>query len=185
MDVNGQIAFEGDSYIPQEILKLKERFKIRNVLETGSQYGSTLKWFTENFDLAQGCEPNNEFYEIAKDKGLNVCNQYSLDFLIMSGTSIGCKSNALIYIDSHWHDTPCPLKDELKLIAELKINPVICIHDLKVPDKDFGYDVYDYELCFEEIEPLLPAIYPDGYEYHYNEFADGANRGIIFIYPKQ
>lgn len=93
--------------------------------------------------------------------------------------------NVLIYIDSHWHGTPCPLKDELKLISELEIKPIICIHDFKVPGKDFGFDAYDYELCFEEIEPYLNDIYKDGYDYHYNEDAGGAYRGIIFIYPKR
>jgi hypothetical protein len=179
--MNGQLPFEGDTFIPVEILKLKKKFRIKNVLETGSQYGSTLDWFNANFPVAIGCEPNKEFFDIAKGKGLNVYNRYSLDFL---STSIGYKSKTLIYIDSHWHDTPCPLKDELKLIAELNINSVICIHDFKVPNKDFGFDEYDYALEFSEIESLLPAIYPNGYEYHYNTEANGANRGIIFIYPK-
>ncbi len=41
MDVNGQHPFENDTYIPIEILKLKEKFNIGLVLETGSQYGAT------------------------------------------------------------------------------------------------------------------------------------------------
>lgn len=184
--MNGQLPFEGDTFIPQEILKLKERFELHSVIETGSQYGSTLDWFDSNFNVAFGCEPNEEFFKIAEDKGVNVYNQYSLDFLSrIKGEEIANLENTLIYIDSHWHDTPCPLKDELTLIAELDINPVICIHDFKVPGKDFGFDVYDYELCFEEIEPYLKAIYTKGFEYHYNLEANGANRGIIFIYPKQ
>lgn len=178
--MNGQLPFEGDTFIPIEILKLKERFGIKFVFETGSQYGSTLEWFTKNFNHANGCEPNENFYDIAFSKNVMVYNVDSIKFLSMfeySGTP-------LIYIDSHWHDTPCPLKDELKLIAELNINPVICIHDFKVPNKDFGFDEYDYALEFSEIESLLPAIYPNGCEYHYNTEANGANRGIIFIYPK-
>lgn len=182
MDVNGQVAFEGDTFIPQEILKLKERFKIKEVLETGSQYGSTLKWFSDNFNKANGCEPNEEFYSVCKSKGLNIMNEKSLFFL--SSFFYTKTDKILIYIDSHWHDTPCPLKDELKLIAKLNINPVICIHDFKVPNKDFGYDEYDYVLELSEIENLLPAIYPNGFDYHYNTEANGANRGIIFIYPK-
>lgn len=181
MDVNGQHPFENDTHIPKEILKLKERFKIETVLETGSQYGSTLVWFKENFAYAYGCEPNHEFYSIAKGKGVMVHELTSIEFLPIYKNI----PDPLIYIDSHWHGTPCPLKDELKLISELEIKPVICIHDFKVPGKDFGFDAYDYELCFEEIEPYLNDIYKDGYDYHYNEFADGAYRGIIFIYPKK
>ena len=185
MDVNGQIAFERDTFIPKEILKLKKKFNIKNVLETGSQYGASLEWFDNNFDLALGCEPFEEFYNIAKKRAKNVFNQDSIDFLTgIKGYKNTYINNTLIYIDSHWHGTPCPLKDELVLIAELNINPVIVIHDFKVPNKDFGFDAYDYELCIEEIESLLPAIYPNGYKYHYNTEADGANRGIVFIYPK-
>lgn len=183
--MNGQLPFEGDSYIPKEILKLKERFKITHVLETGSQYGATLQWFSEHFTHAVGCEPNKEFYDIAKAKELMVVNEKSIPFLYNYMTYPTWQPNVLIYIDSHWHGTPCPLKDELKLISELEIKPVICIHDFKVPGKDFGFDAYDYELCFEEIEPYLNDIYKDGYDYHYNEFADGAYRGIIYIYPKR
>ncbi len=187
MDVNGQHPFENDTYIPIEILKLKEKFNIGLVLETGSQYGSTLKWFHDNFKLAQGCEPNKEFYDIANSKRVLLYNIDSIEFLgtLKRSNFLKDGSTPLIYIDSHWHDTPCPLKDELKLIAELNINPVICIHDFKVPNKDFGYDEYDYVLEFSEIESLLPAIYPNGYEYHYNTEANGANRGIIFLYPKK
>jgi len=179
--MNGQLPFEGDTFIPIEILKLKKKFKLHSVIETGSQYGATLQWFKENFINHSGCEPNEEFYQIAKAKGVNVYKMYSIAFLQRFEGNL----KTLIYIDSHWHDTPCPLKDELKLIAKLNINPVICIHDFKVPNKDFGFDEYDYALEFSEIEPLLPAIYPDGYEYHYNTEANGANRGIIFIYPKK
>lgn len=183
--MNGQLPFEGDTFIPQEILKLKEKFDIHIVLETGSQYGSTLEWFDKTFAHAVGCEPNEEFYKVAKAKKLMVFKEYSLDFISNYFKHIIWNPPHLIYIDSHWHNTPCPLKDELKLIAELNINPVICIHDFKVPNKDFGYDEYDYALEFSEIESLLPAIYPNGYEYHYNTEANGANRGIIFIYPKK
>lgn len=178
--MNGQLPFEGDTFIPVEILKLKERFGIRNAFETGSQYGATLEWLSNNFH-AKGCEPNDEFFNIAKSKGVNVFKEYSIDFL---GKYNGY-NDVLIYIDSHWHDTPCPLKNELKVIAEININPVIVIHDFKVPDHpELGFDSYDYELRFEEIESLLHDIYPEGFDYHYNSEANGAMRGCVFIYPK-
>lgn len=179
--MNGQLPFEGDAFIESSILQLKYKFGIKTVLEAGSQYGSTLRWFMDKFDNAFGCEPNKNFFDICLQKNLILYNEDSLAFL----KRFEGYENLLIYLDSHWPGTPCPLKDELKLIAEMKLNPVIAIHDFKVPGKDFGFDVYDYELCFEEIEPYLSAIYPNGYEYHYNTEANGANRGIIYIYPKQ
>ena len=183
--MNGQLPFEGDTFIPKEILKLKQIFGIENVVETGSQYGATLEWFINNFNKAVGCEPNNEFYNIAHKRcGIAVFNEMSIDFI--NGFEYG-DQRTLFYIDSHWHGTPCPLKEELDLIylESLKKEPVILIHDFKVPDHpEFGYDIYDYELRIEEIESLLNKIYPNGYGHHYNEYSNGANRGIIYIYPK-
>lgn len=174
-------SFEGDTYIPLEILKLKERFGIKSVLETGSQYGFTLKWFKENFLYAQGCEINIDFYNYCVEQGLSVIHGKSIDAINAFGHC------GLFYLDSHGFGQPCPLKEELKMIHRVTIGepkPVICIHDFKVPGKDFGYDTYEYELCFEEIEALLKEIYPEGFDYHYNTEANGAKRGIIFIYPK-
>ena len=186
IDVNGQEPFEGDTFIPLEILKLKEKFSIQNVLETGSQYGSTLDWFDRYFNFAEGCEPNKDFYNIAKSKNLDVKNIDSIEHL-KNHKPNAKKLTTLFYIDSHWHDTPCPLKDELELISTFKINPIIVIHDFKVPNSTtLGYDVYDYELKFKEIESLLNKIYSKGFDYHYNsdEQSNGAKRGIIYIYPK-
>lgn len=172
--------FEGDTYIPQEILKLKERFGIKSVLETGSQYGFTLKWFTDNFELARGCEVNVDFYNFCIKQGLHVIHTNSVEAIPLNPD--------MYYLDAHGFGQECPLKLELKSIAQvtqLSKKPVICIHDFYNPNHpDFGYDTYEYELCFEEIEPLLKQIYPEGFDYHYNTEANGAKRGIIFCYPK-
>lgn len=172
--------FEGDTFIPQEILKLKERFGIKSVLETGSQYGFTLKWFKENFEVAIGCEINIDFYNYCVEQGLD-CKHYNSPWTINEFAS-----KDLYYLDAHGFGQPCPLKNELKAIKEKGHQPVICIHDFKNPNHpDFGYDTYEYELCFEEIEPYLKEIYPDGFDYHYNTEANGAKRGIFYCYPKQ
>ena len=171
-------CFEGDSFIPQEILKLKERFGIKSVLETGSQYGFTLKWFTENFESAKGCEVLTDFFNYCLEQGLDVTGMGAVNTIKEQPLK------DLYYLDAHGFGMPCPLKDELKEIAKKGHQPVIIIHDFLVPGKDFGYDEYEYKLCFEEIEPHLKEIYPDGFDYHYNTEANGAKRGIIYIYPK-
>lgn len=178
--MNGLIPFEGDTFIPQEIINLKNRFDIKTAIETGSQFGASTRWLMDSFNNAFGCEPNKNFFDLCAHKGLTVYNEDSIKFL----KRFKSEKNLLIFIDSHFEGLPCPLKDELKLIAKFEHKPVIVIHDFKVPGKDFGFDKYDYELCFEEIEEHLKEIYPDGFEYHYNSEANGANRGIIYIYPK-
>lgn len=170
--------FEGDTHIPQEILKLKERFNIKSVLETGSQYGFTLKWFTENFEDVTGCELVIDFFMHCVKSNL-FCVHGKSTYVIQQ---IDAKD--LYYLDAHGFGTKCPLKNELKEIAKKGHQPVICIHDFKTGNPELGYDVYEYELCYEEIKPYLEEIYKNGYDYHYNTVANGAKRGIIYIYPK-
>lgn len=184
--MNGQLPFEGDSFIPQEILKLKERFNLKTCVETGTQYGATTKALCEIFDKVITVEADKKYFDTAQENlggyGVRMWLGKSQD--VLGGID---EDNALYYLDAHGCEIGgCPLKEEL-FILHLKKHSNICIaiHDFKVPGKDFGFDVYDYELCFEEIKDLLPAIYPNGYDYHYNTQADGAYRGIIYIYPKQ
>lgn len=179
--MNGLLPFENDTYISDEILSIKQKFNIYTAIETGSQYGSSLKWFMDNFHEAFGCEPNKNFFDVCFQKNLILFNEKSTDFLPRFKDYEGL----LIFIDSHWRGEPCPLKEELEIISMFKNEPVICIHDFKVPERaDLGYDVYDFELSFEEIEDKLKKIYRNGFDYHYNDKADGAKRGVIYIYPK-
>lgn len=177
--------FEGDTFIPLELIKLKERFGLTYCIETGTQYGSTSIVLLEIFGGLTTIEADNEYFTIALErlKGLNITK-----WLSKSQDCLGRIShdNVLYYLDAHGCEVGgCALKEELSIIHKKNLSNVcIAIHDFKVPDRpDLGFDAYDYELCFEEIEPYLNKIYPNGFEYHYNSESNGANRGIIFIYP--
>jgi hypothetical protein len=89
----------------------------------------------------------------------------------------------LFYLDAHSH-IETPLLDELKAIAEAEIKPIIVIHDWKIPDRpDLGYDSYNgQDYTFEWIKPSIEAIYGDEYAYYYNNQAEGAKRGVIYIH---
>ena len=183
--MNGQVAFEGDSYIGVELIKLKDKFGINICIETGTQYGATTQALSNIFERVVSIEANNEFLDIARERILNTNvelihgkSEQALKYIL--------HDNSLYYLDAHGCNVGgSPLKEELEIIASKKYKNVsIAIHDFKVPDKDFGYDAYDYELKMEEIEEHLHSIYPAGFDYHYNEVADGARRGIIYIYPK-
>lgn len=77
------------------------------------------------------------------------------------------QSNILFFFDAH-SNVYTPLIDELRVIAEARIKPVIAIHDWKVPDRpDLGYDSYDgQDYTLEWIKPSLEAIYNDNYSYY-------------------
>jgi hypothetical protein len=93
----------------------------------------------------------------------------------------------LFFIDSHWDPEPLPLLDELEMISQKGLKPVIIIHDFFVPDENnlpkFGYDKYgEQTLCLDFIAEKLKKIY-GSFEYHYNKEVDSVNSGVIFIYP--
>jgi hypothetical protein len=185
MDLNGQIAFEGDTYIGLELLKLRDKFKIKYCIETGTQYGASTKVLAEIFDNVISVEADPLFFEMAgeniQNENVQLVEGRSEDVLKIIDTD-----NVLYYLDAHGCNIGgCPLKKELTIISKKKHKNVsIAIHDFKVPEKDFGFDSYDFDLTFEEIEEYLNYIYPEGFKYHYNEEADGAKRGIIYIYQQ-
>jgi hypothetical protein len=106
----------------------------------------------------------------------------------------------LFYLDSHggsqtgdtWWNVN-PIKEELKTIGttrECIDKCVIVIHDFQVPGKPWGYNGGDWgkgweHLNIDLIQPFLTNIYPKDYHYHYNEEAEGMQRGVIYIYPKE
>jgi hypothetical protein len=176
--------FEGDTYIKGELIKLRDKFGITSCIETGTQYGSTTLELFDIFRRVVTIENDKNYYYSAKDRfnGLGILP-------ILGGSEYWLNNireePCLYYLDAHSNGI-CPLKQELEIIASKKdgTRQCIAIHDFKNPNHpEFGYDTYDYELCYEEIEPYLKKIYPDGFGYHYNEKADGAKRGIVYIYP--
>lgn len=183
--MNGIIPFEGDKNIELEIIKLRDKFSLKYCVETGTQHGATAQALFNIFSNLITIEADPKYSEIARNlinENITLIEGKSQDVL----KSIDV-DNSLYYLDAHGCDIGgCPLKEELSIIGSKNYkNVCIAIHDFKVPGKDFGFDTYDYELEFSQIEQYLPLIYPKGFEYHYNDRAEGAYRGIIYIYPKK
>lgn len=184
--VKAVIPFEGDTFIGEELFKLKEKFGIKQCIETGTQYGYTTKELSKIFDSVYTIEASRVNFS----KALEITNEERNIVALLGNSEQILKwwaifKDTLFYLDAH-SNGQCPLKEELEVIAtKTPTNICIAIHDFKVPGHpELGYDTYDFELCYEEIEPYLNKIYPDGFDYHYNDKADGAERGIIYIYPK-
>lgn len=180
------LPFEGDTFIKGELIKLKDRFSLKYCIETGSQYGYTTKALAEIFQFVDTIEADKECFS----KSLETLNDIKTVVTIFGKSEQILRwwdkfEDTLFYLDAHANGQ-CPLKEELEIIAATEPkNICIAIHDFKNPQHpEFGYDTYDYELCFEEIEPYLKMIYKDGFEYHYNNEANGAMRGIGYFYPK-
>lgn len=182
--------FNRDVHMEKEFLRLKKAYNIVNVIETGTYKGITTKWLAEHFENVYSIEIMRQYYEEASLglKGFdNVKLMNSDSRKALPSILDRIKGNTLIFIDSHWYDNP--LVAELEIIAESKIRPVICIHDMKNPeDPTMGYDsypdqgiVYDYET----FKPQLDIVYGEGkYDHYYNKVAEGARRGVLFCVPK-
>lgn len=188
-------GYEGDEFIGQEIAKLVEQFGVNQIIETGTYRGATTKRLAE-YAPVHTVEIDEQNFRFASHDFKNRKGKRLKKITAEHGNSVKALTNLLptvkdksilCFLDAHWLDY-CPLKDELKVISENGIKPVIVIHDWKVPGRpDLGYDSYKgQDYTFEWIEEDLKAIYGEGgFSYHYNREAEGAKRGVIYIYPKK
>lgn len=187
-------AFNGDTFVQKEFLRLKEIFSIKTAVELGTCLGSTAIWMARNFDNVITIEINPEFAGIANERFVH----YGVDNIKLKiGDTVAelpnaiheIGDNSIWMIDSHWYDV-CPMLQELKIIANRGIKPVIVIHDFKVPDEpNLGFDsIHGQAFEFEWIKPSLDAIYGEGnYDYYYNSDATSTEikRGVIYITPSK
>lgn len=185
--------FNGDTFICEEFLRLKNHYFITSAIETGSCLYSTTKWLGENFEKVYTAEINLEFANYGRHKIENMPNvsaiiSDSVSFLYLLRHKLQ-DERCIFFLDAHWGHI-CPLKDELTAIAELRLTlpPIITIHDFKTNNPELGYDEYNGQPF--EIDWILDEIgalnyyYNDNYTYHFNTEAVGAKRGIIYLCPQ-
>lgn len=184
-------AFE-DTYAYENLVKLIEQFDIKRIIETGTYLGKSTEIFCRLNLKVDSIEINESFFNGVKETlhydNLSLHLGSSPDVLqrILSDGEDGL----LFFLDAHWEPNPLPLLDELKIIADKRIKPVIIIHDFFVPAENgnakFGYDTYrDHVLNFLFIKDAIDSIYDTGsYHYYYNEFIDKVDAGIIYIHKK-
>lgn len=185
------LGYEGDSYIHLELEKLCKKFKIKTIIETGAFRGATTKRLSNLAESVSTIEinPDNFEYstiELATFRNVTLFEGDSAIILPFVLEDIHRDTPILFFLDAHW-ESHNPLLEELETIADYKLKPVIVIHDFKVPGRnDLGFDSYagqDYD--FNWIKESIDRIYGvNGYDYHYNDQAEGAKRGVIYIYQK-
>lgn len=179
--------FNGDVLTEREFLKLRDKFNVINVIETGSCIFTTTRWFSENFENVYTFEINTDFYnhgmqKVSDKTNISAHNCNSIDGLKMISSLI--KGGTIFFLDAHWGEN-CPLLEEINEISKFEIDPIIAIHDFKTDNVNLGFDTYDnrhFDLNF--INDSLTKVYPNGYDYYYNNEAVGAMRGLIYILPK-
>lgn len=181
-------ALNEDTFAQQEFLKLKEKFQLKNAVETGTCLGYTTAFLASHYEKVHTVEIMDKYYDIAYEnrlKGFDNCVMHkgsSAEKLFDMLDQMG--DDTFIFLDAHWGNH-CPLKDELKAIARRGIKPVIAIHDFFVPNHpELGYDsINGQAFNYEWLKPEFDAIYGEGnYEYYFNSESVGAKRGIIYLH---
>lgn len=182
-------AFNGDSYMAKEFLKLKNKYGIINAVETGSCIFSTSKWLGQNFENVYTFEHNKGFYDENIYKVSDLPNVKAYNMKSVEGIkSIINELNGptIFYLDAHWFDE-CPINEEIDAISELNYPHVIVIHDFKTNNPQMGFDKFSFnggfDLDLNLIYSNLEKIYPEGIKFYYNKEAEAHMRGVIYILP--
>lgn len=182
------IGFEGDDILADKFQDIISTHKIKTVVETGTYRGATTKRLATMAKKVLTIESNMDNYRVAQGvlaecTNVTMIAGSSADLLPYAINRIEGKT--LFFLDAHWGDNN-PLLHELAIIKEYDLKPIIVIHDFMVPNHpELGYDVYGKIIYrWEYIKEAIEAIYgPKGYMVKYNDKANGAKRGVIFIYP--
>lgn len=195
--------FNGDRLIGQEIKTLIQRFNIKTIVETGTWSGHTTRAFRDMLPApGRVITIDNTTDHLIEDFGPNAVHDLQaygvtdmragIEFILGdSGVEVPrllprIQHPALFYLDAHGGGSN-PLKEEILALGAFKKsrnNCVLAIHDFQVPGKIWGYNGYGMDpLSMTLIEPWLRQVYPRGFKFHYNEQAEGCQRGIAYIYP--
>lgn len=188
----GDGPFAKDPYVEQTVKQLIEKYNCTIGVETGTMKGITTKWLSQNLKTVHTIELDDYYHQYAQD----ACKPFN-NINFIKGDSVEQLANLLpkienercfFFLDAHCNAV-CPTPGELQVIKNMKILPVIAIHDFYVPGKNFGWDVYPFfEYKWENISNLVDEIYgKDGYDYFYNTetHPESFNRGILYIVPKE
>lgn len=184
-----EYPWNGDGYLAAEVLRLKKVHGLTKAIETGTCLGSTTCWLAENFDVVHTIDVNAEWQQIAYTRQLDIPGEVKFhtddSAKVLNMSTIG--DGWFMFADAHWNQH-CPLLDELKALAFIGAKPVIAIHDMRVPGHpELGFDrmLDGTPFSFELVKPYLDRVYgEDGYTHHFNEKAEGAMRGVLYIEPK-
>lgn len=180
-----------DKYLLEEILKLKEKFNSNAFFETGTWKGYSASIISKFFYKVYSYENNKSFFDEAvrinqDNKNVILKLENSVDGLKRDLTKENNKD--IFFLDAHW-DEYFPLLDELKVIKDKKIKPIILIHDFFTPDGNgkskFHYDTYgEKSIGFLLVKEIIEEIY-EGKFIHYCLENSEINSGVGVFYEDE
>ena len=154
---------------------LRDKYKIRNFIETGTYVGVNAELHSKNFECVHTVEKVEEYY----DKAVRRLFEYDNILLALASSIDWLKwvvkyySDSMVYLDAHFYDPKMPkgkgkfvILDELKSLKDYK-GPII-IHDF---DNGLGHIVYDdISLDMNLLRPGLKGVNPN-FHYYTNELS--------------
>lgn len=155
-----------DKVSTKNILFLRDRFSIKQFVETGTAEGDNALFYAQHFEDVWTCEIDKALCEKAKQRAgeryrrhIFFCNQASPEFLLqLFGVSGGFRQTTLFFLDAHTPDN-WPILEELKVLKGFK-NCCIIIHDFKVPG--LGHIQYGVQaLDMEYVKDGLLGVNPN------------------------
>lgn len=178
-----------DPQLLEWTLALSKKHKAKTFFETGTYHGHTSKIVSEYFTEVTTVENNPDHHTLAMETLRDVPNctlHLGSSPDVMNQQLQQQQKGVVFFLDAHWNDY-WPVLDELRIIKEKNITPVIIIHDFYVPNVDgsamFGFDSYNGQpLNFDYIKTSIESIYGEKYQIKYSTTST-TDSGVIYIYP--
>jgi SAM-dependent methyltransferase len=181
-----------DHFLVAQIIQVMNERNLCEVVETGINGGKSTTVFCSIALWVTGVDIDPICIDITERRLLaHKATNYDLRlgnspdrlrWLVKKGLNA---NRTLFFLDAHWGDTSWPLPEEILSIPRKQ--GVLVLHDIKVPDKDFGFDYYVHkgeskpftiDLIAEQLTEWSPS-----WRIAYNEQASGSYRGACFVFP--
>lgn len=181
-----------DKFLYKEIIRLRNEYKIKTFIETGTHVGSSSIIASDIFEQVITCE-NHEWYFSESQKNIKNSNKNNIKLHKKSSVTLfeeifPIGEKCIIFLDAHG-DHDFPLLKELELISKDSTKHIIIIHDFYVPDENgnakFQYDTWGTNIInLDYVSESLNKIYgPNGFDYYY--LPQQEISGVIYITEKQ
>lgn len=145
-------CLNGQKFRKKIVTEIFEKISFKYVIETGTEYGFTTKYFSQFCENVLSIEKSKPIFKIAKK---NLKNEKNVKLILNdsknlksiletenSDKKIENIDQIFFYLDAHSEDD-YPLLDEISYIVNNYKNYILLIDDFEVPnDENYGYDSY-------------------------------------------
>ena len=192
--------FNGDYYVGSEIRYLACLHGIQTIIETGTWAAHSSREFAKMVKRVITIDVTHE--HLLAEFGPNAVEDLlKLNVVALLGNSRDIMGKVLrdlpdeqhpvlCYLDAHGVGNPL-LEDLASMAADPRCHDraVVVVHDIQVPGKPWGYNWVDYgrgaePISYSVVAESLPAIWPRGHCFYYNEEAAGCHRGVLYLHPR-